>query len=106
MFTEQEILRIVNRIVNLIRPDKVLLYGSYAKKTATIKSDLDILIIKDSNLPRRKRMISLQPLTSGYAIPVNVVVYTPQEIEEQKNDKFSFISSVFSSAKELYTKRS
>jgi predicted nucleotidyltransferase len=103
MFTEEEIIEIVYRIVRLVKPSKVFLFGSYVKKSATINSDLDLLIVMESKLPRQKRAASIKSLISGYAIPVNVIVYTPSEIEAQRKNKYSFISSVLSFAKELYS---
>ena len=102
MFTEEEILTIVGRIVDRVNPSKVYLFGSYAKGKATIKSDLDLLVVKDSNLPSNRRVADIKPLLSGYVIPVNVMVYTPSEIENQMKDEYSFVYSVLSSAREVY----
>ena len=46
MLTPNEIDNLVQRIVGRIQPQKVMIFGSYAKGTATIKSDLDLLVIK------------------------------------------------------------
>ena len=105
MFTEEEIIEIANKIVQVINPSKVFLFGSYAKKTATIKSDLDLLVVMESKLPSQKRVANIKSLISGYAIPVNVVVYTPSEIEAQRENKYSFISSVLSSSREIYSEK-
>ena len=47
MLTPIEIDTLVGRIVARIQPKQVIIFGSYAKGTATIKSDLDIFVIKE-----------------------------------------------------------
>ena len=49
----------VEYIKEKIQPDKIYLFGSYAKGTPTENSDLDFFIIKDSNLPKAQRAIPL-----------------------------------------------
>ncbi|RLC44808.1 MAG: nucleotidyltransferase domain-containing protein, partial [Candidatus Cloacimonadota bacterium] len=55
MITQKQIEKIVKRIIKHYRPDKIILFGSYAYGNPTEHSDLDLLIVKNSNLPRYKR---------------------------------------------------
>ena len=45
MITENQIEEIKNIIVDVVQPQKVYLFGSYAKGNATETSDIDLLII-------------------------------------------------------------
>ena len=38
--------QIVDLIVPLVEPDKIILFGSYARGDATAKSDVDLLVLK------------------------------------------------------------
>lgn len=94
MLTTKEINRIVRRIVARIQPQEVIIFGSYAKGTATIKSDLDLFVIEQSELPIAMRANDLRPLLSQVLIPVDVQIYTPEEAEEYGKEEFSFVHSI------------
>ncbi|MCK5172964.1 MAG: nucleotidyltransferase domain-containing protein, partial [Planctomycetes bacterium] len=50
MITQEQINEIADRIVEKFKPQKIILFGSYANGTPTDESDLDLMIIKDSDL--------------------------------------------------------
>src|SRR6267143_1176958 len=102
MLTSKEIDRLIRRIVASIRPQKVIIFGSYAKDTATIKSDLDIFVITETELPRALRADDLKPMLSQSLIPVDVHIYTPEEVEEYAKEQFSFVQSVLKSGKTVF----
>lgn len=102
MLTEKEIEKIINRIVMRIQPQKVIVFGSYAKNTATIKSDLDIFVVKDTELPMANRADDLKPILSNSLIPVDVHIYTPEEVEEYGQEVFSFVNSVLKTGKVVF----
>lgn len=102
MLTKTEINTLVERIVERIQPQKVILFGSYAKGTATIKSDLDIFIIKETELPPANRADVLKPLLANSLIRVDVHVYTPEEVEGYGEEQFSFVNSVIKSGKTVF----
>lgn len=94
MLTYAEISTLVDRIVERIDPDKVIVFGSYAKGTATAKSDLDLLVIKDTGLPTRLRSMPLLPIVADVLVHVDVHVYTPEEVKEYGKERYSFLESV------------
>lgn len=102
MLTEIEIDALVRRIVARIQPQKVILFGSYAKGTATIKSDLDVFVIQETVLPPIKRADVLKHLFSNALIPVDVHIYTPEEVEEYDKEVYSFVNSVLKSGKIVF----
>jgi len=56
IITEQQIKEIIEEIVEGYQPQKIILFGSYASGTPTEDSDIDLLIIKDTNdSPRERR---------------------------------------------------
>ncbi len=68
-----------------VRVEKVILYGSCARGTATKYSDIDIVIISKS-LARWKPIERLQMLsraTENVDAPLEVIGYTPQEIKRR-----------------------
>jgi len=53
--SENLLKNIVQKILAVTKPEKIILFGSLATGKATKNSDLDILIIQHSNRPRYKR---------------------------------------------------
>jgi predicted nucleotidyltransferase len=102
MIGKDKISEIVNKIASGYKPDKIILFGSYARGNPNEDSDLDLFVIKDSDLPRPLRTAQVRKLIYGSMIPIDLIVYTPQEIEELKNNKYSFIFNVLNSGKTLY----
>jgi len=105
---------IIKKAVQFIRekisPDKIYLFGSYAKGSPTENSDLDFFIIKDSNLPRPKRAAPLYSIgkskSLGVPIGVDFIVYTPKEYAESKKELNSIASEVTRTGKLLYERTS
>lgn len=102
MLTEGEIKRLVEKIVNRIQPEKVIVFGSYAKNKATSKSDLDLFIIKDTHLPMSHRDEEIRPFLSDLLIGVDVHIYTPEEVAEYGCEEYTFIHSVLKTGKVVY----
>ena len=93
---------IVKRIAIKFNPDKIILFGSYATGNPNNDSDIDLLIIKDSDLPRHKRSFDIQKSLIGSMIPMDILVYTTKEFEQEKKEKSSFLYSAIKTSKILY----
>lgn len=104
LIEQSKIQEIVERIVKNYNPDKVILFGSYAQGTATEKSDVDFLIVKDSPLPRHQRGGEVRRHLYGTLVPMDILVYTNAELEEFQDVKSSFINTVMKTGKVLYAR--
>jgi len=98
----KEIELIAKKIGMAIKAKKVILFGSYAKGTATEESDVDFLIIANSVLPRYKRSRELYKLFNPYPFPMDLLVYTPEEINKSLTYSVSFISNLLKEGKLIY----
>jgi len=105
MINNKKIDAIVNRIAILFNPDKIILFGSYAIGNPTDDSDLDLLVIKDTDLPSHKRSCDIQKSLIGSMIPMDILVYTQKELEQEKNVKYSFLNSAIKTSKVLYERK-
>ena len=86
MITENKISEIVKKIASGYNPEKIILFGSYASGTAAEDSDIDIFVIKDSELPRPQRTMQLRRMLLGSQIPMDLIVYTPREVDKEKDE--------------------
>lgn len=106
MINQQDIERVAKRLGMAANADQVILFGSYAKGEAREESDVDLMIIAESDLPRFKRSRDLYKLFRPYPFGMDLLVYTPQEIEKGKRSPASFVSSVLREGKILYVRKS
>ena len=91
----------VDTIVTNYKPEKVYLFGSFAWGEPTEDSDVDILIIKRTEKDRIKRQLEVRRLIKG-KLPVDILVYTPKEVEERLEMRDFFIEDIVSKGKLLY----
>lgn len=104
MITGKEIQHVTDLIVEAIQPEQILLFGSYANGTAKENSDLDLLVIvKNSDLPKRKRSIELYNLLGRkYSFPKDILIRTQSEVDEWKNVRQAFLTTIKGESKVLY----
>ncbi len=102
MVTKKEIDEVVKRIVENYKPEKIILFGSYAYGNPSEDSDLDLLIIKDSKLPRYKRGREVRRYLRGLKVAVDLLVYTDEEVQKWKDVKPAFITTVTEKGMVLY----
>ena len=85
MITQKQMDEIKRRIIKNLKPQKIILFGSYANGNPTEDSDLDFLIIKDSTLPSYIQNRKLRKLLSDLRIPVDIIVKTSKEFDLYKD---------------------
>lgn len=70
----------VKRIVQTLQPQAIILFGSYAYGTPTPDSDVDLLVIWETQLPRLERYLAVSQLLAPRPFPVDILVKTPDEL--------------------------
>lgn len=95
---------IVERIVREYKPKKIILFGSYAYGEPTEDSDIDLLIIKDTDKRAIDRWVEVKRLLRhcSRTVAVSPFVYTEQEIEDRVAVKDFFLEEVLEKGKVLY----
>lgn len=106
MIDEELIQQVTEQIVAHTRPEKIVLFGSWAWGEPDANSDLDLLIIHDSALRRDKRAREISRLFTSRTFPLDVLVYTPEEVEQCLKMKGSFVKYILDRGRVLYDKRS
>jgi len=102
MVDSKRINDIVNRIATKFNPDKIILFGSYASNSQNDDSDLDLLIIQDTDQPIQTRGFDIRMSLIGTMIPFDILIYTNSEFEKEKDNSFSFLNSAMRNSKVLY----
>ncbi len=71
------------RLVQAANPQKIILFGSYAKGVPTRDSDLDIIVIEQLINNKFQEMIRLRKVLRGLKIPIDILVITSNEFKER-----------------------
>ena len=96
---------VVQRVVQAARPDKIILFGSRARGSARPDSDFDLVVIKHSDEPGYRRDASLYLALAGLNAPVDVMVYTPEEVREWSAVPQAFITTAVREGKVVYERK-
>lgn len=96
---------VVDRIVRNFHPVKIILFGSYARGNATPDSDLDLLVVLPIVNHKRKTAIEVLRVLNGLPISKDVIITTPQEIEERRNTVGDIIRPALEEGKVIYEPR-
>jgi predicted nucleotidyltransferase len=59
--------------------EQAIAFGSYARGTADGYSDLDLVVVLRTDRPRTERGLLLRELLDALPVPVDLLVYTPEE---------------------------
>lgn len=74
----QDILHeMVRRIVERFQPDKIILFGSYARGDAEIDSDVDLLVVMPVKGSRRRAAVDIGVALRDVDVSKDIVVTTP-----------------------------
>lgn len=95
---------VVWRLVEAVDPDRIILFGSRARGDARPDSDVDLLIVKDSEESPGRRIVRAYRALMGLGIPKDVLWYTPQEVEDWAEARSHVVSRALREGRVLYGK--
>jgi uncharacterized protein len=102
VLTKIELEELVALIAERLDPQRIILFGSYAKGTPTAKSDVDLMVVKDTAVPSSRRADAVAGLLRRYLVPIDVLVYTPEEVAEYRRERSSFMYSVVKTGRTVF----
>lgn len=96
---------VTKTIVERFRPKRIMIFGSHARGEAGPDSDLDLFIEMDT--PRRPpdRAIEISEVFGLRPWPMDIVVYTPEEVRRLRNINGTLLSVIEKEGKMLYEQR-
>lgn len=102
--TEDRLREVVRRIVEAFDPERIILFGSYASGEPTPDSDVDLLVVmEDGKRPAERRML-VSRLFRPRPFPMDILVYTPAEIQRALASHDPFILEALESGRTLYVR--
>ena len=102
MITPQEIDQVVKELVSY-GPEKIILFGSAARGDMDEYSDLDVLVVKRTEVRFLERLVEAASYIT-LRRHVDVFVYTPEEFRDMVEDGNPFIESALRGGRIVYEK--
>ena len=92
---------IIRRIVEVAKPDKIILFGSAARGAMGPNSDVDLLVIK-AGANRLDLMAQIYRNLHGVGEPVDAIVATPEDLERYRNSHALVFAPALKEGKVVY----
>ncbi len=108
MTISQKFTQEINHINQILRekyhPEKIILFGSFGFGKINKDSDIDLLIVKNSKFKkRRERIRQVSNLFLDRKIPIDFIVLTEDELEQEKKNN-PVMRNILNTSKILYEK--
>jgi excisionase family DNA binding protein len=82
---EPAIDEMVRRIVEQFDPERVILFGSYARGNAGPDSDVDLLVVMHFQGSKRAKQVEIRVSLHDIHVPKDIIVASPQEVEKYRD---------------------
>jgi uncharacterized protein len=93
---------IADRIRTHAQPKRIILFGSRAWGAARPDSDVDLLVILESDDPPVERAVALGRLFRPRPAPLDLLVMTPAEVHERLGTGDPFLQRILDEGEVLY----
>jgi uncharacterized protein len=100
--TNEMLQEIIDRIVEVAHPEKIIMFGSSARKEMNHNSDVDILVIKNGDFDYYGLLGEIYMNLFGVGIGVDVILATAEQVEKYKNINYLIIAPAIREGKEVY----
>jgi predicted nucleotidyltransferase len=100
----QDLGKLLNRLIAGYAPQRVILFGSYVYGEPDRHSDLDLLIVKETDRTPFKRRVEVGRIVrdKGRRTPIQPLVITPKELQERVQEGDSFLIEIMEKGEVLY----
>lgn len=99
---EDQLEDVKNTIVEALDPQQIIVFGSYIYGHPTPDSDVDLLIVMESDERPAQRAARVSKLLRPRPFPMDIIVRTPEEIQYRLQIGDYFIREVIERGKIIY----
>ncbi len=82
--SQSDIRRMVGKIVRRFRPQRVILFGSYARGDADADSDVDFLVVMDVSGSTRRKAVEIGVALRDVDVAKDIIVVRPGDYAWRK----------------------
>jgi predicted nucleotidyltransferase len=102
LVTEAIIEEITRKIVKTFQPERIILFGSHAYGKPGRDSDMDLLVIMDTEARPAERSTRIAQVCRPRYVAMDILVRTPEEIEKRLEGFDPFLEEILSRGRVLY----
>ena len=92
---------LIARIVDGFKPQRIILFGSYASDTPRPESDVDLLVVMDTPLREAQQALHIRQHVNPL-FGVDILVYTPSRLKERLRLGDSFLQEITNKGRVVY----
>ena len=96
--------RAVKIIIEVADPDSIILFGSRSRGDEGNQSDFDVCVLKKGIVHKRKLAQRIYRSLYGIGAPVDIIVETPEKLEELKNNPYMIYKNIAEQGNIIYEK--
>ena len=96
--------RLARQIAKQFKPQKIILFGSYARGNPRPESDVDLLVVMDTKLKESRQSLEIRR-SLGVMFGLDLIVRTPKRLSQRLKMGDSFLEDVLKEGKVLYESR-
>ncbi len=100
----ETVLTIVQTIAHHFAPEQIVLFGSYGSDNPTPESDVDLLVVMETELPAHKRAAPIRLLFRPTPCAMDILVFTPSEVERWKGVPNHIVTEAFRTGRVIYAR--
>lgn len=105
MINKKVIKEAAQRLVEGFHPQRIILFGSYARGTADKHSDVDLLVICPFKKDRKKLMVEMDMTLWGLGMARDIIILTLEEFEAEKEIPGTIARYAWKEGKSLYEQK-
>jgi predicted nucleotidyltransferase len=98
---DSELRRFIDLLVREFDPIKIILFGSLAEGTPRLWSDIDIVVVRETDKNFIERAMEIQRRFDSN-VGVDLLVYTPEEFEHMRAERLFFQQEILRKGKIIY----
>ena len=96
---------ITKQLVENYKPESIILFGSRATGKINKDSDIDLFIIKETDKRPIERRIEVEQILLDRSIPLDLFVYTPEEVRSLYAAGSPFIEEIMEKGRLVYMRK-
>ena len=94
--------QLVRRIIELVHPLRIILFGSAARGKMESDSDIDVLVVMPEGVHRRRTAQLLYRQIRGLGVPFDILVATPDDLEKHKDNIGLIYQRILREGRDVY----
>ncbi|MBI5842427.1 MAG: nucleotidyltransferase domain-containing protein [Chloroflexi bacterium] len=101
---QRELKRWLPLLIENFKPERIIVFGSFAANRVSEWSDVDLVIVHKTNLPFLQRAKAAMLLTQP-KVGVDFLIYSPQEFSRLSKERPFFREEILNKGRVLYELR-